>query len=94
MIAAQVPRSPRAAFIMRVGICRIGVPLGAIVFIVTLVDEYGTVFERLRTSSGWIRLLGVAVLCIGEWVVGAGWLIGAALWHGRDVIGRERRPRP
>lgn len=94
MIAVRVPPSSRAAFIMRVGICRIGVPLGAIVFIVTLVDEYRTVFERLRTSSGWVRLLGVAVLCIGEWVVGAGWFIGAALWHGRDVIGRERRPKP
>jgi hypothetical protein len=93
VIALRVPRSPRTAFIMRVGICRIGVPLGTIVFIVTLVDEYRTIFESLRTSAGWVRLLGVAGLCIGEWVLGAGWLIGVALWHGRDVVGRERRPR-
>ncbi len=94
MTALRLRRSLRAAFILRVGVCHIGVPLGTVVFIVTLVGEYGTVFEGLRTSAGWLRLLGLAVLCIGEWVLGAGWLIGAALWHGHDVVGRERRPRP
>lgn len=94
MIALRVPRAPRTAFIIRVGICGIGVPLGTVVFIATLVDEYRTIFEGLRTSAGWLWLLGAAVLCIGEWVLGAGWLIGTALWHGQDVVRRERRPKP
>jgi hypothetical protein len=92
--ALRLPRSARAAFIMRVGVCRIGVPLGTVVFIVTLGDGYRTVFEGLRTPAGRLRLLGLAILCIGEWVLGAGWLIGTALWHGRDMMGRERRPKP
>jgi hypothetical protein len=94
LIAMRVPRSARAAFIMRVGVCRIGVPLGTAVFIATLLGEYRAAFEGLRTPAAWLRLLGVAVLCVGEWVLGAGWLIGAALWHGREAIERERRPKP
>jgi hypothetical protein len=89
-----LPHSARAAYIMRVGVCRIGVPLGAIALLVTLVDGYRTTFESLRTSDGWLRLLGAAVLCIVEWVLGAGWLIGAALWHDGDGERRDRRTKP
>ncbi len=94
MIAMRVPRSARAAFIMRVGVCRIGLPLGTAIFIATLLGEHRTAFESLRTPAAWLRLLGVAVLCVGEWVIGAGWLIGTALWHGREAIERDRRPKP
>jgi hypothetical protein len=92
--ALRLPRSARAAFIMRVGVYRIGVPLGSVVFIVTLVDDYRTAFEGLRSAAGWLRLLGLAVLCIFEWVLGAGWLIGTALWHGHEAIQRDRRQKP
>lgn len=87
-------RSPRAAYIMRVGVIRIGLPIGAIVFIAAVPDEYRTILKSLRSSAGWLRLLGVAVLCIGEWVLGAGWLIGAALWHGHEGARRERGAEP
>jgi predicted branched-subunit amino acid permease len=94
MIALRGPRSSRAAFIIRVGVCRIGAALGTVVFIAALVDQYRTSFESLRTLAGWVRLLALAVLCIGEWVIGAGWLIGTVIWHGREAIERDRRPKP
>ncbi len=94
MIALRVPRSSPTAFIIRVGVCRFGVAVGTGVFIATLVDQYRSSFESLRTLAGWIRLLVIAVLCIGEWVIGAGWLIGTVLWHGQQAIDRDRRPKP
>lgn len=91
MTARQHPRSARAAYIRRVGMGRIGVSIGTIVFVWLVADWYRTTFESLRTVTGWLRLLGVAMLCVVEWVIGAGWVIGAALWQwrGQDVVRRD-----
>jgi len=87
-------RSDRAAYIMRVGMGRIGVPIGAIIFVWLLADGYRTTFESLRPATGWLRLLGTAMLCVVEWVIGAGWVIGTALWHGQEVGRSDRRRKP
>ena len=94
MTAPHHLRSDRAAYIMRVGIGRIGVPIGTIVFVWPLVDGYRTNFEGLQTETGWRRLLGTAILCVVEWLFGVGWMIGAALRHGQDVVRRDRRRKP
>lgn len=69
---------------MRRGIGRYGVVLGTVVFIWVVAGEYATTLEHLRTPAGWLRLLVLFVLVTGEWVVGAGWLIGAGLWYLRQ----------
>jgi hypothetical protein len=85
--------SPRTAFIVRVGIGRVGVPLGTLVFIWSFVTNYATTFAHLRTLDGWLRMLLVAVLLAAEWVVGAGWIVGSVLWHTRGAARNEREHR-
>jgi hypothetical protein len=43
--------------------------------------NYASSLRRLRTPGGGARLLLLFVVCVGEWVIGVGWLIGALLWH-------------
>lgn len=85
--------SPRAAFIARVGIGCVGVPLGCIVFAWLLATNYATSFEHLRTAHGWLRLLLLAAVCFVEWVIAAGWIAGSLLWLWRTQPVRDRRGR-
>jgi hypothetical protein len=85
--------SPRTAFIVRVGIGRIGIPLGTTVFAWSLLTNYATSFEHLRTLNGWLRMLLFAILCIGEWVIAAGWIVGSLLWLWRDAPANDTRKR-
>jgi len=77
-------RSPSAAerrhFILHHGILRYGLPLGLLVFAFVAQGEYATALERLATPAGRLRLLLLLLLCLGEWALGAGWLIGRLLW--------------
>jgi hypothetical protein len=85
--------SPRTAFIVRVGIGRVGIPLGAAVFTWSLLANYATSFEHLQTVDGWLRMLLFAVLCIGEWVIAAGWIAGSLLWLWRQAPVKSKRER-
>jgi hypothetical protein len=77
-------RSPSAAerrhFILHHGILRYGLPLGLLVFAFIAQGEYASALERLATPAGWLRLLLLLLLCLGEWTLGAGWLIGRLFW--------------
>jgi hypothetical protein len=66
---------------------------GATVFTWSLFSNYATSFEYLRTLDGWLRMLLFAVLCIGEWVIAAGWIVGSLLWLWRDTPGNDKRKR-
>lgn len=88
----QFAGSPRTMYIVRVGIGRVGIPLGTSVFVWLLVTNYSTSFEHLRTLDGWLRLLFFALVCLGEWVLAAGWIVGNLLWLWRasPVVERLR----
>lgn len=84
----------RRAFIIRHGVLRYGLVLGLLVFGWIAVGDYVTVFDRLSTQADWVRLLVLLALCLAVWTVGAGWLIGAALWFVRDhMLPPARSPR-
>lgn len=90
----RVP-SDRATFIWRNGIVRCGIPLGAIVFLWVVVAQFSTTLDGLQTRSGWLELGLLLLICVGEWTLGGGWLIGAALWslqHG-SLAPARRHPR-
>lgn len=103
MLGNHLFRSERAAYIWRNGIIRCGVPLGAVVFLWVMVAQFGTTLDGLHTRDGWLRLGLLLLITLGEWTLGAGWLIGAALWslqrggllpvrrhpHGRAARGRR-----
>src|ERR671936_836178 len=72
--------SERARFIVRNGVLRVGLPLGTVVFAWVLVTQYTSTFEHLRTLAGVLRMGAFLLLCLGEWTLGAGWLIGTVLW--------------
>jgi hypothetical protein len=84
----------RRAFILRYGILRYGLVLGVLMFAWVVTGKYGTALDHLRTPAGWLRLVLLLVVCIGEWVIGAGWLIGMLLWYlrGRGLSLRQRPP--
>jgi hypothetical protein len=58
--------------------------LGTLVFVWVVAGEYGGPLEHLRTAAGWLRLAILLLLAVIEWVIGAGWLIGAGLWFLRQ----------
>jgi hypothetical protein len=74
----------RRRFIIRHGVGRYGLGLGLGIFAWVAWGEYAGPLEHLRTLSGWLRLLVLLVLCVTEWVLGAGWLIGQGLWYLRQ----------
>jgi len=76
----------RTRFILRQGVLRYGVPLSIIVTAWVVASAYGTTLERLQTGMGWLRLLLLILLGIGEWAIGAGWLIGAGQWYFRQHL--------
>lgn len=84
------PTSVRGRFILRVGILRVGLPLAVIVSIWAVVAQFGTTFEHLRTAAGAARLLGTLLLIVAEWMLGAGWLVGAVLWQWRERSAASR----
>jgi hypothetical protein len=92
-IARELRMSPttsaadRRHFILHHGILRYGLVLGLLVFAFVAQGEYGTALERLATPAGWLRLLLLLLLCLGEWTLAAGWLIGRLLWflHNRPL---------
>ncbi len=89
----QFAGSPRTAFIVRVGIGRVGMALGAAAFAWSLLANYATSLEHLRTLNGWLRMLLFAALCIGEWVIAAGWIVGSLLWLWRNAPANDKRKR-
>jgi len=70
-------------------VLRYGLGLGLAVFAWVVSGEYAGPLEHLQTRAGWLRLAFLLLLCVAEWVVGAGWLIGAGLWYLR---GHPLRP--
>lgn len=85
ILSSRTPdEGDRRTFILRRGILRYGIPLGMAVFAWVVSGTYYTTLERLETRAGWLRLLLFLVLCIGEWVIGAGWVIGRLLWYLRQ----------
>jgi hypothetical protein len=98
-LLSRPPRiSERARFIVRNGVLHVGLPLGAVVFVWAVVTQYATTFEHLRTCAGLFRVGAFLLLCLGEWTLGAGWLVGMALWALRgppprhDGAGGSRGP--
>jgi hypothetical protein len=77
-------KAERRAFILRHGILRYGVPLGMAVFAWVVSGAYSTTLEHLETRAGRLRLLLFLALATGEWVIGAGWVIGRLLWYLRQ----------
>lgn len=77
---------------IRRSIARYGLPLGAAVTAWTVAAAAPSL-EHLHTFAGWARLAGLVVLGVGEWVIGAGWVIGQALWylHQHPIISRPHR---
>jgi hypothetical protein len=75
------PARERRRFIIGHGVLRYGLGLGLGIFVWAAWGEYAGPLEHLRTPSGWLRLLVLLVLCVTEWVLGAGWLIGHGLWY-------------
>ena len=90
-------RSTRRTFIVHVGIVRCGLPLGLAAFLWVTIAQFGTTLEHLRTAGGWLRLGVLFLLAVGEWTLGAGWLLGMLLWslrRARDESTRgSQRPR-
>lgn len=80
----------RGRFILRVGILRVGLPLASIVFVWVLASQYSTTFGRLRTAAGAARLSGTLLLIVAEWMLGAGWLVGAILWQWKERSASRR----
>lgn len=74
----------RRRFIVRYGVLRYGLGLGLAVFAWVVSGEYAGPLEHLQTRAGWVRLLVLLMLCVAEWVVGAGWLVGLGLWYLRQ----------
>jgi hypothetical protein len=74
----------RRRFVLHHGILRYGIPLGGVVFVWIVAGEYAGPLQRLRTGAGWLRLGILLLLCVGEWIIGAGWLIGRGLWFLRQ----------
>ncbi len=81
----------RRSFIIRHGILRYGLILGLLVFGWIAAGEYGTELQHLRTQAGWLKLLILLLLSIGEWTIGAGWLFGSLLWFIRGHPGASNR---
>lgn len=94
--SATIGVAKRRRFILRHGILRYGLILGTLVFGWVVSGEYGGVLEHLRTRAGWLRLAFILLLSLGEWVIGAGWLIGCGLWylHQHPLPSGPGRSRP
>lgn len=73
------PAGDRRTYIRRSTV-RYGVPLGLAVSGWTIARNAASL-EHLRTGMGWVRLAVLLLLGLGVWTVGAGWLIGQALWY-------------
>jgi hypothetical protein len=84
--APHPPPTPaeRRRFILCHGILRYGILLGGAIFAWIVSGEYAGPLEHLHTRTGWLRLAFLLLLCVGEWVIGAGWLIGRGLWFLRQ----------
>jgi hypothetical protein len=81
---------PKWMFIVKEGILRRGTIVGAIVTLVFIVMTHGD-----KVDSGYWVTLGLTAACFLEWTIGAGWLIGAAMWSMREQAARRRqRNRP
>lgn len=87
---AEISVSTRGEFIIRRGILRCGIPLAIIVFAWTMFS-HATGRPDLSSASWWRAIIGVFVIAILEWGVGAGWLIGAVWWE--LTRGEERKSR-
>jgi hypothetical protein len=84
----------RARFILREGIYRRGSIVG---LVVAGVYAALNLTERSITANWWQACLLVCLSFV-EWTLGAGWLIGVALWswreHGAHSSIRPRSSRP
>jgi hypothetical protein len=80
----------RARFIWREGIFRRGSIVGLVV-----AGVYAALNLTERSiTAGWWQACLLLCLCFVEWTLGAGWLIGAALWSWRERGARSSiRPR-
>ena len=82
--STDADRAERRRFILRNGILRYGLILGTLVFGWVVWGEYGSALDHLHSRADWLRLVIILLLTVGEWVIGAGWLIGWALWYLRQ----------
>lgn len=82
--------SPRWVFIAREGILRRGTAVGAVITALYIAAGRG---DHTIELSSWHSITLVA-LCFLEWTLGAGWLIGAAMWSMREQAAQRRRNRP
>lgn len=91
MVQRRWHPSPRTAFIVREGILRRGIVIGLLVtmlFVAT--DTFHGAFTNNHRET-----IVLIVLCLIEWTVGAGWIIGSFLWS-RHILAASRsstRPR-
>lgn len=75
-------------FIAKQGILRRGTVVGAVVTALLTAVTRGEHSTELGSGHD----IAVAALCFLEWTIGAGWVIGAAMWSIREQAER-RRPR-
>lgn len=76
--------SPKWMFIAREGILRRGPIVGALVTLLFVVTTRGE-----RVNAGYWPAIALAAMCFLEWTIGAGWLIGAAMWSMREQAARR-----
>lgn len=77
-------------FIVREGILRRGIAVGAVVTALYIAATRG---DQTIDLWSWHSMTLVA-LCFLEWTIGAGWLIGTAMWSMREQAAQRRRDRP
>lgn len=70
----------RTVFVLKEGVLRRGIPIGVIVTVLYIVTN----LEEGNFDSGWARAAALIALCFLEWGIGAGWIIGSALWSRRQ----------
>lgn len=70
----------RARFILREGLFRRGSIVGLL-----MAGAYAVLNrDDASVASSWWHLGALVGLCFVEWTIGAGWLIGAAMWSRRE----------
>lgn len=77
--------SPRTEYIVRHGILRRGVIVGALVTIVGVLPEAGEFDAHWHAA----RVALVMLVACAVWAVVAGWVIGAFLWSRQEAAADE-----